>query len=158
HYLRSGNRLKGIQYGLEAAREHASELAPLEAIQTYEEVLVLAGREDADLARRGNREMAALAFPVGECRAGMPRLGAVPGPQAVLGDGRWETSAYLEAARAHARLGRFDDAAGLLESAGVLSRRQQGSIAEASVLLARAELSLLRGNLVESLRDLTLLL
>jgi tetratricopeptide (TPR) repeat protein len=157
HYLRSGNRLKGIQYGLEAAREHASELAPIEAIRMYERVLALAGREDADLAKRVGREIAALRFQVGDYMAVLESLGTLPEPEAVRGDGRWETSAYLEAGRARARLGRFDEASALLEKALVLAKRQQGQ-AQVPVLLARAELSFLKGAHVESLRDLGSLL
>jgi tetratricopeptide (TPR) repeat protein len=158
HYLRSGNRLKGIQFGLEAAREYAGELAPLEAIRTYERVVALAGGEDADLARRVGREIAALRFQVGDYRGVLDSIGTLPGVERIRGDGRWEMSAYLEAGRAQARLGRFDEASLHLDTALALAKRQPGAQAQVPALLARAELGFLKGALVESLRDLGVLL
>ena len=151
HYLRSGNKLKGIQYGLEAGRQFASELRPPDAIQAYEQVLRLAGADDAKLVRKVSQEIASLRFLVGDYKGAVDALGPLPDPRGVKGDGRWEMTAFLLAARARARLGHFDESRGLLDGALSLSKRLHAA-SEAQALLALAELHLLKGSFVESLR------
>ncbi|HVR74062.1 MAG TPA: AAA family ATPase, partial [Planctomycetota bacterium] len=152
HYLKARNREKGIVYGLEAARELAKELAPLAAIKLYGQVLALLVPADADLVKTVRGEIADLLLQVGDYKGVLESLGSLPPLEEVQGDGKWEAGAYLEAARAGCRLGRFDQSALLLETASSLVKRQGAGGSQAPVLLAFAELHFYKGELVESLR------
>jgi tetratricopeptide (TPR) repeat protein/tRNA A-37 threonylcarbamoyl transferase component Bud32 len=183
HYLRGRDHLKGIHFALEAARKLAREFAPGKAMELYEQALALlgeeaagaggesspcdgpghAGRSSEDGARDGliarlHRELAELRFQVGDamgvldllwplCRSG--EADAQRGGRPLL---------YLQMARAHVRLGDFEEAAILLQKAEEVGARGSGEAGRAAMgpgsaalLFTAAELRHHKGEVEESL-------
>ncbi|MBI4604490.1 MAG: protein kinase [Planctomycetes bacterium] len=152
HYLLSRSKAKAARYGLQAARELAREASPLEAIGLYERVLAVAGPEDPGLASRVRREIAALRFQVGDHAGALDLLEPMIEPRgaaACAGDA-WPV--YLEAARAHIRLGQFAQAALLLNRSVRRGKRKESLAQLAPIMFVLAELHHFKGNHVESLR------
>ena len=153
HFLKAGHREKGIRYGLEAARALSREFALLPAIDLYESVLALVEREDRVLRFRVEREIAGLKFQIGDYAAVLSLLNPERLPPELKRSDK--LGVYLEAGRAHARLGQFDKATTLLNRSLRTHKDQESAAELAAIMLALAELHFHKGNLVESLRCAT---
>jgi len=152
HFLKAENYENGTRYGLQAARELARELAPLQAIETYQKVLELAGADNSDLVSSVHREIASLRFQMGDYRGVLQFRDALGSSHEEEPLSTEETHMYIEAARAHARLGQFQKSVELLNRVARLhvDRGPTGHLA--SMMLALSELHFYKGNFVESLR------
>ena len=156
HFIRAGNKEKGIRYGVDAAKDLAKEFAPIQAIETFEKVLALVGREEKSLRFQIEREVASLKFQTGDYRGALELLNPARLPSDLKRQDK--VSVYLEAARTHARLGQFDQATALLNRSIRPDKGNESTAELATIMLALAELHFFKGNLVESLRCCTRLL
>ncbi len=156
HYIRAGNKEKGIRYGIEAAKDLAREFAPIQAMETYERVLGLVGPDERSLRFQIERAIASLKFQVGDYSAALDLLDLTRLPPDLKRQEK--VSVYLEAARAYARLGRFDQATALLNRSVRPDKGSESTAELVAIMMALAELHYYKGNLVESLRCCTRLL
>lgn len=152
HYLKAGNREKGVRFGRLAAAEHAREMDPIKAIQVYEQVLALGGGQDAELERDVHREIARLRFQVGEYRTVVNLLAPLCASEEGFGLGSERTLLFVDAARAHAYLGNFPEARRHLEQSEEVLPDDVDLFTRQNIGFARTEMAFLQGNWVESLR------
>ncbi|MCZ6791976.1 MAG: protein kinase [Planctomycetota bacterium] len=152
HFLRARNKEQGVVYGMAAARAYVRDFQPLEAIATYEEVMRLAGADNASVMQRLRRETADLWFQVGSYERVIDTLEPLRSAADLDGGVPARSRLCLQLARAHGRLGHFGMAAELAQE--VLRWQADGSTPDvlAELLLTSAELHAVKGNPVESLR------
>jgi serine/threonine protein kinase/tetratricopeptide (TPR) repeat protein len=156
HFLKSSNREKAIRYGLDAAQDLANDFAPVQAIEMYQRVLESAGSVDRVLQFKVEREIARLRLQIGDYQSVLTLLDVSRLPAEIKRSER--VSVYLQAARAHARLGKFDEATAFLNRSLRSDKNQESAGDLASIMLGLAELHSLKGNVVECLRCCTRLI
>jgi tetratricopeptide (TPR) repeat protein/tRNA A-37 threonylcarbamoyl transferase component Bud32 len=151
HFLRAGNRARGVQYGLEAAKA-ASGLEPRRAADLYAEVLRV-GAGDRVLEDRVQFEMARLRCRMGQHQEAINAL--IPLLETRRPDGNVPAPAQLLVELAHnlIRTGEFKRAGEYLDKAFSLETGQAISAWMVHVILGYAELHHALGCHEESLRS-----
>lgn len=154
HFLRSGNREKGLQYGRELARKYEERSDLPRAIDTYEKILdLMDGHTDASgQAYRIRAQLAQLRFDAGNYSGVLELLknSSETGREAMPPESTRKLC--IIASRAHSHLGHFQKSAELLKQAALDAAGKPCPGEEAAMALGHAELHYLQEETVESLR------